>query len=62
LSQSLEFRECGRFPDVWHFILNAAWKSMIKLMPECVVILTSNGCMLIKLNDVFGNALSRFHG
>ena len=57
-----EIGECGGFTDVWHFILNVGWKSMIELMLECVVIPTSDGCVSIKLNDVFGNALSRFHG
>jgi hypothetical protein len=47
---------------MWHFILDVGRKSAIKLVSECTVIPASNGCMLIKLNDVFGNVLHRFHG
>ena len=61
LGQCVEFRKCGGFSNMGHFILYAGRKSVIELVSECAAIPTCNGGMLIELDEVFCNVLSGFH-
>ena len=61
LGQCVEFRKCGRFSYVGHFILYARRKYVIELVSECAAIPTCNGDLLIELDEVFCNVLSGFH-